>query len=153
MTVLYFQKKNRWAWLGSNQRASAFYHIVFCPKYRKPILIGKVKDFVKEQIHTISATKGYEVLELKIMPDHIHLFLSAPQMESPTGIAKVLKGVSGLGSFKKYPELKKDYWGGHIWSPSYYVGTARKASSKIIQDYIDRVEHDDRRSKRRNSST
>lgn len=129
------------------------YHIVFCPKYRKPILTGKIKDFVEEQIYTISATKGYEVLELKIMPDHIHLFISAPPMESPTGIVKVLKGVSGLRLFRAYPELKKDYWDGHIWSPSYYVGTAGKVSSKTIQDYINRVEHDDRRSKRRNSFT
>jgi putative transposase len=129
------------------------YHFVWCPKYRKPILIGKIKNFMEEQIHTISETKGYKVLELKIMPDHIHLFISAPPIESPTAIIKILKGVSGLRLFRAYPELKKDYWDGHIWSPSYYVGTAGMVSFKTIQDYINRVEHDDRRSKRRNSST
>lgn len=128
------------------------YHIVWCPKYRKPILKGKIKEFVKEQIYTISETKGYKVLELKIMSDHIHLFISAPPFESPTNIVKVLKGVSGLRLFKRYPKLKKAYWGGHIWSPSYYVGTAGEVSAKTIEKYINRVEHDDRRSKRRNSS-
>lgn len=124
------------------------YHIVWCPKYRKPILVGKIKTFVEEQIHTISDTKNWKILELKIMPDHIHLFISAPPSESPMGIIKILKGVSGLRLFKNYPELEKDYWGGHIWSPSYYVGTAGLVSTKTIQDYINRVEHDDRKSKR-----
>jgi putative transposase len=124
------------------------YHIVWCPKYRKPILTGKIKEFVEEQIHTISATKGYEVLELQVLPDHIHLFISAPPIESPTGIVKVLKGVSGLRLFKLHPELKKEYWDGHIWSPSYYVGTAGQISAKTILDYINRIDHDDRKSKR-----
>jgi putative transposase len=128
------------------------YHIVWCPKYRKPILIGKIKDFVEEQIHTISETKGWKILELKVMPDHIHLFISASPTESPMGIVKILKGVSGLRLFKKYPEMKSKMWDGHVWSPSYYIGTAGQISSETIQKYINRIEHDDRKSKRRNSS-
>jgi putative transposase len=115
--------------------------------------VNKIKAFVEEQIHTISETKGWKILELKVMSDHIHLFISVPPVESPMGIVKILKGVSGLRLFKKYPELKKTLWNGHVWSPSYYVGTAGHVSSKTIQDYINRVEHDDRRSKRQNSST
>ena len=121
------------------------YHIVWCPKYRKPILVDKIKDFMEEQIHTISATKGYNVLELKVMPDHIHLFISATPSESPTAIVKILKGVSGLRLFKKYPELKKTLWNGHVWSPSYYVGTAGKVTSETVRRYIEEQE--------RNSST
>ncbi len=128
------------------------YHIIWCPKYRKPILTGKIKDFLEEQIYTISATKEYDVIELKIMPDHIHLFISAPPFESPTSIVKILKGVSALRLFKKYPELKKEYWNGHIWSPSYYIGTAGQISAKTIEQYINRVEHGKER-KRHSSST
>jgi len=116
------------------------YHIVWCPKYRKPILTGKVKEFMEEQMHTISAAKGYEVLELKVMPDHIHLFISAPPFEAPTAIVKVLKGVSGLRLFKRYPELKERYWRGHVWSPSYYIGTAGKVSAETIRRYIEEQE-------------
>lgn len=129
------------------------YHIVWCPKYRKSILKGKIKEFVEEQIHTISEAKGYKVLELKVLPDHIHLFISAPPFESPTAIVKILKGVSGLRMFKKYPELKKELWNGHMWSPSYYVGTAGHVSSKTVLDYINRVEHGTKERKCRNSST
>ena len=51
------------------------YHIVWCPKFRKPILVGKVKEFVEEQVEIIAQTKGYKILEAKVMPDHIHLFV------------------------------------------------------------------------------
>lgn len=113
------------------------YHIVWCPKYQKQVLEGEVKEFIEEHIKTIAATKGWEVLELRVMPDHIHLFISAPPSDSPTGIVKVLKGVTALRLFKKHPELEKEYWGGHIWSPSYYVGTAGYISAETIQKYIE----------------
>jgi putative transposase len=52
-------------------------------------------------------------------------------------IVKVLKGVSGLQLFKKYPGLKKELWDGHIWSPSYYVGTAGKVTAETVKRYIE----------------
>lgn len=115
------------------------YHIVWCPKYRKPVLKGKIKTFLQTCIETIAETKGWDILELKIMPDHIHLFVSSKPTFSPTGMVKVLKGVSGLQLFKKYPKLKEKYWGGHIWSPSYYIGTAGEVSEKTIRKYINGV--------------
>ena len=129
------------------------YHIIWCPKYRKPILKGKIKDFLVEQLHTISATKGYKMLEMEIMPDHIHLFISAPPFESPTNIIKILKGISSLRLFKKYPELKKEYWGGHMWSPSYYVGTAGKVSAETIKRYIENQTMTDKRRKQKADSS
>ena len=121
------------------------YHFVWCPKYRKPILIGKVKDFLEECLETICETKGWKILDLSIQNDHLHLFLSTNTEFSPMMIIKVLKGVSGLQLFRKFPELKKQYWGGHIWSPSYYVGTAGKVTSENVRRYIEEQE--------RNSST
>ena len=112
------------------------YHFVFCPKYRKPILVGKIEEFLRECLNTIVATKGWEILEMEIMPDHVHIFISAKPEFSPVMIIKVLKGVSSLQLFKKYPELKKELWGGHLWSPSYYVGTAGNISAETIKKYI-----------------
>lgn len=114
------------------------YHLVWCPKYRKPILEEpKVKEFLEDQIHTIAETKNYEVRALEVMPDHLHLFISAPPFDSPTNIVKVFKGVTALRLFKKFPELKKEYWKGKLWSPSYYVGTAGHVSAVTIQRYIE----------------
>jgi len=124
------------------------YHIVWCPKYRKPILKGDVKEFVEEQLKTIAETKGWKIEELEVMPDHIHLFISAPPFESPTAIVKVVKGVTARRIFDKFPHLRKVFRRGSIWSPSYYVGTAGHVSAETIKKYIAGVKN-----RGRNSST
>ena len=124
------------------------YHIVWCPKYRKPILKGDVKEFVEEQLRTIAEAKGWEIEELEVMPDHIHLFISAPPFESPTAIVKVVKGVTAKRIFDKFPHLRKVFRRGSVWSPSYYVGTAGHVSAETIKKYIAGVKN-----RGRNSST
>ena len=69
------------------------YHFVWCPKYRKGILKGDVKDYLKNILETICISKGWKIIEMEIMPDHIHLFLSSPPYESATGIIKILKNI------------------------------------------------------------
>jgi len=118
------------------------YHLVWCPKYRKSVLDNpKIKEFLQEQIYTIAETKGFEVKNLQIMPDHIHLFISAPPFEAPTNIVKVFKGVTALRLFKRHPELRNEYWKGKLWSLSYYVGTAGKVTEESIRRYIREQEH------------
>ncbi len=124
------------------RKSSAVYNVnypfIWCPKYRKQILEeAGIKEFLEDQIYTIAATKECEVLALEVMPDHIHLFISTTPFESPTGIVKVLKGVTALRLFKKFPELRNKYWKGKLWSPSYYVGTAGHVSAETIQKYIE----------------
>ena len=83
------------------------YHIVWCPKYRKTILKDDVKEFVEEQLRTIAETRGWKIEELEVMPDHVHLFISAPPFESPTAIVKIVKGVTAKRIFDRFPHLKK----------------------------------------------
>lgn len=116
------------------------YHFVWCPKYRKELLKDKIKDFVEDTLKTICLSKGWKILEIQVMPDHIHLFISTPPYESPTGIVKVLKGTSAIQIFKKFTRLRKDLRKGHIWSPSYYVGTAGKVTEETIKRYIQEQE-------------
>ena len=91
---------------GSSATYNISYHIVWCPKFRKKILTGKVKTFVEDQLETIAQTKGYNILEARVMPDHIHLFIEANPFDSPTNIVKIFKGVTSLRIFKKFPELR-----------------------------------------------
>jgi len=124
------------------------YHIVWCPKYRKTILKDDVKEFVEEQLRTIAETRGWKIEELEVMPDHVHLFISAPPFESPTAIVKIVKGVTAKRIFDRFPHLKKIFRRGSVWSPSYYVGTAGHVSAETIKRYIDGVKN-----RGRNSST
>jgi len=122
------------------------YHFVWCPKYRKPVLEGEIKSYIQDMIETIAETKGWKVIEVEIMPDHIHLFLSASPFESPTDIIKVLKGVTAKRIFRRFPELKKEFWKSGLWSPSYYVGTAGHVSAETIKRYIEGVKNRGRNS-------
>ncbi len=117
------------------------YHVVWCPKYRKSILIGSIADETKGLVEGICLERNWPVLALEVQPDHIHLFVSIPPSTSVADATKILKGSTARKLFVKFPELKKQLWGGHLWSPSYYVGTAGNVSSETIQKYIERTEH------------
>jgi len=95
-----------------------------------------VKTFVEDQLETIAQTKEYKILEAKVMPDHLHLFIEANPFDSPTAIVKIFKGVTSLRLFKKFPELQQQLWRGLLWSPSYYVSTAGNVLSETIEKYI-----------------
>jgi len=112
------------------------YHFVWCPKYRKPALEGKLQERIGHILRTICASRGWVVHELRVNTDHIHLFVSTPPYDSPTGIVKILKGILAQELFRQMPELRKIFRKGHIWSPSYYVGTAGNVSSSVIERYI-----------------
>jgi len=113
------------------------YHIVWCSKYRRSILKENIGKFLKLCLYTIADTKDWTIHALEIMPDHIHIFISAPPFQAPTDIVKVLKGVTARQLFIEFPELKKKLWKGSIWSPSYYVGTAGNVSAETIKKYIE----------------
>ena len=117
------------------------YHVVWCPKYRKSILIGSIADETKYLIEGICLERNWPVLALEVQPDHIHLFVSIPPSTSVADATKILKGSTARKLFVKFPELKKQLCGGHLWSPSYYVGTTGNVSSETIQKYIERTEH------------
>jgi len=117
------------------------YHFVWIPKYRKPILTGRIKEFLEELFEKIAQEYGFEILAMEVMPDHIHLFVSAPPKYSPSTIAKIFKGVSAKKLFQHFPELRKEYWKNHLWAPSYYVGTAGQVSAETIRRYIEECQN------------
>ena len=117
------------------------YHVVWCCKYRKEVLVGEVRNSVAELTQNICLEKGYSVLSLEVQPDHLHLFLSIPPRHSVATAVKILKGTIARKLFVRFPELKKELLYGHLWSPSYYVGTAGNVSATTIQSYIERSGH------------
>lgn len=125
------------------------YHIVWCTKYRNQVMTDEVKQFMDDQIRTIADSKEWTVIELEVMTEHIHLFLSAPPFVAPTDIVKVMKGVTAKRVFEKFPQLRRrKFWGNHMWSPSYYIGTHGNVSAETIKKYIEGTSN-----RGRNSST
>lgn len=117
------------------------YHVVWCPKYRKRILAGRIANELQEMLYAICAERSWTILAIEIQPDHVHLFVSFPPSISISEGVKILKGSTARQLFVRFPELKKQLWGGALWSPSYYVGTAGNVSASAIRRYIERTEH------------
>ena len=113
------------------------YHVIFCLKYRKEVLFNEIKDSLDIIFRSICATEEWELLESRIMPDHVHLFISAKPQTSVMEIVKKLKGISARLIFRKFPRFKqKQFWGGHLWSEGYYAGSAGVVTSEAIEKYI-----------------
>lgn len=81
------------------------------------------------------------MLSKEIQPDHVHLFVSLPPAIAVADAVKILKGTTARRLFQQMPALKQQLWNGHLWSPSYYVGTAGNVSAETIRRYIERTEH------------
>lgn len=112
------------------------YHIVWCVKYRKPILSGQIADDMRELLLKISLDNNFVIEQIDIMPDHVHLFVTATPNHLIASMIKALKGVSARFLFKKHPRLKQQLWDGHLWNPSYYIATVGQISEETIKKYI-----------------
>jgi putative transposase len=111
------------------------YHFVFCPKYRRRILVGDVKVRLKELI--MEKVKGLdsEVLRLEVMPDHVHLFVASRPTVSPNSLVGQVKGFSSRRIREEFPDVRRCL--PTLWTRSYFVSTAGNVSSSVIQKYID----------------
>lgn len=112
------------------------YHLVWIPKYRRRILTGEVQKETKRLLQECCEQQGMTLLAVETDEDHIHVFVSAPPRFSPALIANHLKGYSSRFLRAKFPHLKKVCGKEHLWTSSYYVGTAGNVSTEIIRRYI-----------------
>jgi len=113
------------------------YHFVWCPKYRKKILVGKLATCIEQEIRRICEANTWTIGALNVQVDHVHLFLSVPPSIAPSQIAHTLKGTTGRLVFQRFPEVKKQLWGGAFWSRSYYVGSVGDLSVDTVLKYIE----------------
>ena len=113
------------------------YHIVFCVKYRHPVITGEIERRLKELFLEIAKANEFEILTMEIMPDHVHLLVECKPQHYIPSILKALKGNSARRLFKEYPMLKKNLWGGHLWNPSYFVTSISDISEETIKGYIE----------------
>ncbi len=118
-------------------RYSIAYHLIWIPKYRRRILTGAVQKETKRLIEECCERQGLTLLTLETDEDHIHVCVSAPPRFSPALIANLLKGYSSRYLREQFPHLGKVCGKDHLWTSSYYVGTAGSVSTETIRRYID----------------
>lgn len=110
------------------------YHLVWCPKRRKAVLLGDVKAECNRLIREKCEKMGWEVLELAIQPEHVHLFVRVFPTTPASLVVKECKGITGYFLRKKFKELLKLPC---MWTKSYFASTAGNVSAKTIQTYIE----------------
>lgn len=112
------------------------YHLVWSTKYRRPVIEGDVETRIKEIFQEVADQYDLEIVEMEVMPDHCHLFISCHPKIPPSNLAKWFKGISARKLFIEFPSLKSKLWKGHLWNPSYYVGTVGNMSKEVVLRYI-----------------
>jgi len=115
------------------------YHLVWIPRYRKKVLVGRIAERLKELLSEIASQYAFQIVAVEVMPDHVHLFVSAPPKYSPAEIVRLFKGISSHRLMQEFVYLRHQYWGekATLWAESYYVGTAGHVSAETIQRYIE----------------
>jgi len=112
------------------------YHLVWCPKYRRKVLVGDVEARLKNVLLATAAQYGVLIEAMKVMPDQVHLFVSADPTRCIAEIVNRLKGASSRILREEFAHLKSRL--PTLWSRSYYAGTVGHVSESTVKKYIEK---------------
>ena len=101
-------------------------------------MVGKIADSIKGMIRFCCQLYGWEVYELAVEKDHVHLYLGSQPKWSPSAIMNKIKGGSSRKIKQLYPKLREIYWGATFWADGYMVKSVGEVSDKVISNYIKR---------------
>jgi len=114
---------------------SCQYHVVFCPKYRRSIFVDGIDKRLKQLVREKSKIWNYEILDMEVMPDHVHLLLD---INPKIGIYNVINHIKGYASKvlrKEFPSLKTRL--PCLWSRSKFISTVGAVSLETVKKYIE----------------
>lgn len=114
---------------------SCQYHVIFCPKYRRKVLTGNIVNRMKELIREKQAEYGYEVLEMEIMPDHVHLLLDVDPRLGVVNIVGKIKGFTSHSLRSEFPPLKSRL--PSLWTRGKFVSSVGSVSLEVVKRYIE----------------
>jgi putative transposase len=111
------------------------YHLIWCPRRRKPILTGHLKDRFEELVKMKCQEKGWVILTLATQPDHIHLFVRVWPCDSASDVVKEVKGITSFHLRKEFQLILSKL--PSLWTRSYFASTSGAVSAQTIQHSID----------------
>ena len=113
------------------------YHVVWVTKYRYKILHKVIGQRLKELLRQGCETIGVTIVQGSIDKDHVHMLISCPMNIAPSRIVQYLKGRSSKLLQNEFPEIKKKYWGQHLWAVGYFCATVGSVTEETIKAYIE----------------
>ncbi len=121
----------------SNQKIvySCQYHVVWCPKYRRRVLTSELEERLKAILHDVAGERQAEIIELEVMPDHVHLLVEVDPQFGIHRLVRLMKGRSSHHLREEFPWLKKRL--PTLWTHSYFVSTVGGAPLAVIKQYIE----------------
>jgi putative transposase len=122
---------------GSHSIHQMHVHLVWSTKYRYEVLRGDIQIRCRDLIRQTCDSLDIQILKGVVSKDHIHLHISYPPKLSVSDILKRLKGRSAKILLVEYSELKKRYWGGHLWGIGYGAWSTGNITDEMIQEYLD----------------
>lgn len=111
------------------------YHVVWCPKYRRPVIEGDVADRLKQIIREVTAERECNIIELETMPDHVHLLVECDPQYGIHRLVKQIKGRSSRVLRQEFPSLKSRL--PTLWTNSYFVATVGGATLEVVKQYVE----------------
>ena len=121
---------------GSHTKYDLKVHIVWVTKYRKPILRGEIAKRVRQLVREICLANEVQIIKGHISTDHIHLLVSYAPRLSVSKLVQYLKGKTSRKMLQEYSEIRKKFWGSHIWARGYFVVSTGNVTDELIAEYI-----------------
>ena len=118
------------------------YHVIWITKYRHKILRGRIAERACDLIRQICQSRDVIVVRGAVSPDHIHMLVSAPPQLAPMKLVQYIKGRSSRRQ-EEFPELRKRYWGQHLWARGYFCATVGAVDEATIKAYIENQKWDE----------
>ena len=113
------------------------YHLVWTTKYRYKVLNGKIVERTRELIRQCCKSMDITIIKGAISKDHIHILISCPPSISLSKIVQQIKGKTSRMLLQEYKDLKRRYWGQHLWASGYFCRSVGVITDKIIKEYIE----------------
>jgi putative transposase len=111
------------------------YHVVFCPKYRRKVLVNGVDERLKTILLETIEKWGQELVELEIMPDHVHLLVGCDPQFGIHRLVKYLKGTSSRYLRQEFPQLKRRL--PSLWTNSYFCCSVGGVTLETLKCYVE----------------
>jgi putative transposase len=118
---------------------SCKYHVIWCPKYRRSVLVKGVDVRLKEIIQDVANECNSEILELEVMPDHVHLLVEVDPQFGIHRLIKLMKGRSSKLIREEFKWIKSRL--PTLWTNSYFVSTIGSAPLEVVKQYIEQQKH------------
>ena len=123
-------------WSGGHTKYRLMYHVVFIPKYRKRVLVGKIAHKLYEIFYEAAKVNRWWIEELKVMKDHVHMMIQIQANTSISEAVMYLKGGSSRQLRKEFPEIKEFLWGKSFWADGYFAETVGEVNYQVVKKYI-----------------